>query len=168
MAAVFRMAAFAQFHVVDIHPFADGNGRVCRFVSKHILDSVLPLPVAMFTNRPAYIDALKQGRLCAPAQAPAYLYQRLLEATIGTNTHLLRVFEHTPTYDVLIMAQDIRLAEEQCIRQLRDENDRQTVLGWFKAALAAEDEKEEELVLPSGCTCKLMAEVDWELVRDNL
>ncbi len=44
----FALAAFIQFHFVDIHPFADGNGRLCRFLSKFILDSSCPIPFPMF------------------------------------------------------------------------------------------------------------------------
>jgi hypothetical protein len=56
------LAAFAQFHFVDIHPFNDGNDRMCRFISKHILDWVLPVPFPMFVDRDKYLMALEVGR----------------------------------------------------------------------------------------------------------
>jgi len=40
----FTLAAFIQFHFLDLHPFTDGNGRMCRYLSKRILDSVCPAP----------------------------------------------------------------------------------------------------------------------------
>jgi len=56
------LASFVQFHFVDIHPFIDGNGRMCRFLSKYILDSILPIPIPMFKDRNEYISSIVDGR----------------------------------------------------------------------------------------------------------
>lgn len=58
---IFALAAFAQYHFVELHPFLDGNGRMCRYVSKYILESCLPIPFPMYTDRVAYFEALKVG-----------------------------------------------------------------------------------------------------------
>jgi hypothetical protein len=55
---VFALAAFAQFHLLDIHLFPDGNGRISRLVSKHILDSVMVFPFPMFEDREVYLSTL--------------------------------------------------------------------------------------------------------------
>lgn len=58
---VFALAAYVSFHLAEIHPFYDGNGRISRFTAKYILDSVCPLPIPMFRNRESYIEELILG-----------------------------------------------------------------------------------------------------------
>jgi len=67
---VFSFAAFAQFHFVDLHPYVDGNGRLCRFLSKRILDCVCPIPFPQFKHRDRYIAALEMGRTVDFPSAP--------------------------------------------------------------------------------------------------
>eukprot|EP00041_Stephanoeca_diplocostata_P011368 m.187464 g.187464 ORF g.187464 m.187464 type:complete len:428 (+) comp18506_c0_seq3:3563-4846(+) len=61
MLDVFVLAAFVQYHIVDIHPFEDGNGRMCRYVCKYILESCLPLPFPMYPSKTAYFHALREA-----------------------------------------------------------------------------------------------------------
>ncbi len=70
----FALAAFAQFHFVDIHPFEDGNGRLCRFMSKFILDSVCPVPFSSVppSLKNEYFRSLVNGRR-NPSQRPTQL-----------------------------------------------------------------------------------------------
>jgi len=58
----FSIAAFLQFHFVDIHPYGDGNGRMCRILSKRLLDEVLLVPFPQFRSRENYIKALEKCR----------------------------------------------------------------------------------------------------------
>lgn len=60
--AVFALAAFTQFHFVDIHPYVDGNGRMCRFLSKYLLEVILPLDIPMFKDRTAYLLKITSAR----------------------------------------------------------------------------------------------------------
>jgi hypothetical protein len=85
----FAIAAFVQFHFVSIHPFRDGNGRLCRFLAKRILDAFIPVPVPMFDNRDAYIDSLCNGRREANHRmAPLALFNLLLSTAFETMTRL--------------------------------------------------------------------------------
>jgi len=86
---VFALAAFAQFHFVDIHPFPDGNGRLCRLISKRILDWCCPFPFPMFENRETYFNALIEGRKGDPKSAPKLLMGLLLDSAIEHYTSSL-------------------------------------------------------------------------------
>ena len=86
---VFALAAFVQFHLVDIHPFLDGNGRICRLMSKFVLDIVCPVPFPMFTNRVVYVDALMNGRKeTKMVDAPKRLLTLLLESAVEHFTYM--------------------------------------------------------------------------------
>jgi len=89
VAYVFALAAFAQFHLVDIHPYPDGNGRMCRLVCKRLLDTVCPLPFPMFVDREAYIRCLITGRQLSAQRAPAPLAVLLIDSAIGYYRSLL-------------------------------------------------------------------------------
>lgn len=58
----FAVAAFAQFHFATLHPFTDGNGRMCRILSKFILDCWMPVSIPMFPQKEAYFQALIKGQ----------------------------------------------------------------------------------------------------------
>ena len=59
-------ASVAMFGVVDIHPFSDGNGRLCRVVANWALRRAgLPFPINLFATpaqRAEYICAIQQTR----------------------------------------------------------------------------------------------------------
>jgi fido (protein-threonine AMPylation protein) len=99
----FALAAFAQFHLVDQHPFVDGNGRMCRFLSKRVLDWVLPVPIAMFPDRSPYFEALISGRREASAlHAPSALMGLLLDTAI---THYQEMVNSGRQWDEIIVVQ---------------------------------------------------------------
>lgn len=88
------LAAFAQFHFVDIHPFLDGNGRICRLISKVIMDHIFPLPIPMFKNRDAYIRTLVEGRKSEVIyDAPLKLASLLFDEAIAFYTAENRAME---------------------------------------------------------------------------
>lgn len=42
---VYNLAAWILFHFVNIHPFSDGNGRMCRLIANSVLFNECPFPV---------------------------------------------------------------------------------------------------------------------------
>jgi len=79
---LFALAAFTQFHFVDLHPFADGNGRMCRYVCKYLLESCLPLPFPMYDSRDEYLAALRAGDAAVDSGNALFAPITLLEKTI--------------------------------------------------------------------------------------
>jgi len=66
----FVVAGVAHYGITDIHPFADGNGRVARLFQAALLINARVLPGRMFSferyyaeDRPAYYSALRSVRL---------------------------------------------------------------------------------------------------------
>lgn len=116
LAYVFALAAFAQFHFVDIHPYQDGNGRLCRYISKRLLDAVLPFPFPMFRDRAAYIKCLEDGRKKPSADAPELLFKLLIQEALAHYNSLAT--DALPRYDafnreVLSTMLDSTLAPER-------------------------------------------------------
>ena len=60
---IFNCAAWLLFHVVNIHPFPDGNGRTCRLLANYVLSLVTPFPVPLYhPNREDFVDAIVHCR----------------------------------------------------------------------------------------------------------
>ena len=62
-----RCAAWILYHFVSLHPFADGNGRMCRLLASHCLYLVFPFPCPIYniyapTDRKDYLDAINRAR----------------------------------------------------------------------------------------------------------
>lgn len=65
----FVLAGVVHYAITDVHPFADGNGRVARLLQTALLMRADVLPGRMFSferyyaeDRPAYYDALRSVR----------------------------------------------------------------------------------------------------------
>jgi hypothetical protein len=102
----FAYAAFAQYHFVDIHPFVDGNGRMCRFISKFLLDPICPLPVPMFEDRNTYINTLKGGRNLPAKAAPSLLLELLLNSALHFYTDIIKRYRNNEETVYIIFEED--------------------------------------------------------------
>jgi len=87
--ARFALAAFAQYHFVTIHPFDDGNGRLCRFISKHLLDTF-----ACSSYRDAYIDAITSGRNMDHIKKHQPLLSHLMQCAVEYYGNILKELSH--------------------------------------------------------------------------
>ena len=75
---VFHMAALAQYWLVSLHPFANGNGRTAVLLADWILNSHGLLPMSFETKLDAIIATLSDGRAHAtPANAVLKLLQNV-------------------------------------------------------------------------------------------
>ena len=61
-----RCAAWLLYNFVSLHPFSDGNGRMCRLLASNCLYLVFPFPCPIYnisapTERDDYLRALKEA-----------------------------------------------------------------------------------------------------------
>jgi fido (protein-threonine AMPylation protein) len=64
---MFKTCAFLLFELLDLHPFGDGNGRLCRLLCSYALQSVTPFPTPIYnvwsdSCKDDYIQALVDTR----------------------------------------------------------------------------------------------------------
>jgi hypothetical protein len=144
---IFAFAAFAQFHFVDIHPFQDGNGRMCRLISKRILDAVCPVPFPMFSDRLRYLRAINAGRYSLnQAEAPLALMQLLIEEAIYYYNKLLQEYVHRG-YDWEIYADSVEQVKARLdARDSMHKEDVERILQQFQNM--PEDGAEATVTLP--------------------
>ena len=84
-AFIFKCAAWLLFNFVDTHPFADGNGRMCRLLANYVVSLITPFPVSLYhrkhphrSGREDYINAI----VCCrdhPDEGPQELAAMLVE-----------------------------------------------------------------------------------------
>ncbi|KAJ4457380.1 hypothetical protein PAPYR_7194 [Paratrimastix pyriformis] len=84
----FALSTLVLFHLNDVHPFCDGNGRLSRLVSTLFLGHHCPLPVCIPRRRTQMLQALTAVRAPtrrgeAPNLVP--LCQLLIECAIETH-----------------------------------------------------------------------------------
>ena len=82
---LFKCAAWLLFKFVDAHPFADGNGRMCRLLANHVLSLMTPFPVHLYhshqSNRSGRVDYINAIVRCRkhPEEGPRELAAMLVE-----------------------------------------------------------------------------------------
>ena len=64
---LFKTCAWLLFELLDLHPFSDGNGRLCRILCSYMLSKVTPFPTPVFnvftnSSKDDYKDALVAAR----------------------------------------------------------------------------------------------------------
>ncbi|KAJ3214295.1 hypothetical protein HK099_006946, partial [Clydaea vesicula] len=105
----FCPSVFHSISFLGTSPFEDGNGRICRFLSKRILDLILPVPFPMFRDREAYLLAIEDGRKESdPFLAPLPLLKLSLNSAISYYKEFLQTRQKRPPndnlYDYFIVA----------------------------------------------------------------
>ncbi len=148
--ALFALAAFTQFHFVDIHPYVDGNGRMCRFLSKYLLDSILPLDIPMFKDRATYLQTITSARGQATEKMPRALTMLLLDSAIAYYKSILALEK---TYDIFIYAtllDELKMVVDECVPTV-DEADRALLYSKFDSL----DIGTTRISCSSGMVCHL-------------
>ena len=46
--SLFKCVAWLVFELLDLHPFSDGNGRLCRLLSSYVLSTCTPFPTPIY------------------------------------------------------------------------------------------------------------------------
>jgi Fic family protein len=139
--SVVALASFAQFHFVDIHPFADGNGRMCRFICKFILDSIFPLPIPMFKNRNAYIQSLIEGRKCSNSlDSPIELCRLIFDVAINFYRESIKKYENLKFYLPIVVKNEKELKQELEKITIKDK-DNEDILKSFSLLKSNQKEK---------------------------
>lgn len=108
----FALASFVQYHFVDIHPYLDGNGRMCRLLSKFILDWICPIPFPMFKDKKRYFDALILGRKDSCVVAPKRLLSLLMDSATIFYRDMIDTYLERP-FDTVIAADTLESLKEQ-------------------------------------------------------
>ena len=57
--SIFKSAAWLVFELLDLHPFSDGNGRLCRLLCSYVLSTCTPFPSPISGK---YVHALIAAR----------------------------------------------------------------------------------------------------------
>ena len=91
---IFKCAAWLLFTFVDIHPFVDGNGRLCRLLANYVLSLITPFPVSTYSptgkegsGRQRYIEAIVECRNSS-SRHPIRLCEILIDSAWASWTNL--------------------------------------------------------------------------------
>jgi len=131
----FAIAAFTHFHFVSVHPFVDGNGRLARFLSKLILDAVLPAPFP-FDNPGKYIETLVSAADQPGFQQPLGLFNYMLKEgrnyfvqELGVKVRKLSdLMNHPEKRRYVLPVSNERTLEEELNKEVEDDAVRMAVL----------------------------------------
>ena len=99
MRMIYNLSAWILFHFVNIHPFSDGNGRMCRLLANSVLFNECPFPVFLkgpYTLKKArkiYIDSIVQCRN-SDDQTPSLLSAFIIESCLEQWRKFKRIYDN--------------------------------------------------------------------------
>lgn len=81
----FKTCAWLLFELLDLHPFSDGNGRLCRILCSYALSKLNPFPTSIYnvwtdSSKHDYIEALVEARK-SPGRHPCALTTMMIECS---------------------------------------------------------------------------------------
>ncbi|XP_074656561.1 uncharacterized protein LOC141909822 [Tubulanus polymorphus] len=87
-----KLASWLLFNYVSLHPFGDGNGRMCRLLCSYVLSTLAPFPTPIYNIHAAsrksdYIDSIVATRK-SESRRPVLLATMLLECFWKSWRHL--------------------------------------------------------------------------------
>ena len=82
---LFKTCAWLLFELLDLHPFADGNGRLCRILCSYVLSKFTPFPTPVYnvwtdSSKKDYNQALVDTRK-AKSRYPTTLTTMIIECS---------------------------------------------------------------------------------------
>ncbi|XP_067044394.1 uncharacterized protein [Acropora muricata] len=82
---LFRLCAWLLFELLDLHPFSDGNGRLCRILGSYLLSFFTPFPTPIYnvwtqSNKDDYKQALVDARK-SKTRHPCALASMIIECS---------------------------------------------------------------------------------------
>lgn len=83
--SLFKTCAWLLFELLDLHPFSDGNGRLCRILCSYALSKLNPFPTPIYnvwtdSSKHDYIEALVEARK-SPDRHPCALTTMMIECS---------------------------------------------------------------------------------------
>ena len=78
---IFKCVAWLVFELLDLHPFSDGNGRLCRLLCSYVLSTCTPFPSPICSHE--FQDALVAARESI-ARHPIRLTTLLIDSNLMT------------------------------------------------------------------------------------
>lgn len=83
--SLFKTCAWLLFELLDLHPFSDGNGRLCRILCSYSLSKLNPFPTPIYnvwtdSSKDDYIKALIEARM-SPGRHPCALTTMIIECS---------------------------------------------------------------------------------------
>ena len=81
LSSIFKCVAWLVFELLDLHPFSDGNGRLCRLLSSYVLSmcTLFPTPIYNLHTDHEFEKALIAGR---KTRHPSTLTSMIIESSL--------------------------------------------------------------------------------------
>ena len=122
---IFKCAAWLLIQFVNLHPFSDGNGRLCRLLANYVLSFITPFPVSVYhtgiagRSRDDYLNAIVNCREQPEHGGPCEIAYLLVE---GAYRGWKKLFHNFKTYNLLTeertLSLVIRMSDERKLQEI--------------------------------------------------